>query len=100
MKGKPLEGELLKDSHIFLHPARYRIMELLLAKPMHVNGLSKALGEERRLVAYHLESLETHGFVTSKYEISEAPKSRGKALRMFTATDKVAAVKAALKRIL
>jgi hypothetical protein len=37
-------------------------------------------------------------FVTSKYEISDQDKTRGKALRVYTATDKVAEVKAKLKK--
>jgi DNA-binding transcriptional ArsR family regulator len=98
MKKETLEGELLKDSHIFLHPERYRIMELLAEKPMHISELSRALPEERRLVAYHLAALEERGFVTSRYEISELDKSRGKALRVYTTTDKVADVKAKLKK--
>jgi hypothetical protein len=36
--------------------------------------------------------------VKSKYEISERPRSRGKALRVYTATDKAAEVKAKLKK--
>jgi len=98
MKKEPLEGELLKDSHILLHPERYRIMELLAEKPMHISGLSRALGEERRLVAYHLLALEDRGFVTSKYEISQLDKAKGKALKVYTVTDKATDVKAALKR--
>jgi hypothetical protein len=42
--------------------------------------------------------LEERWFVTSKYELSEAGKSKGKALRMYTVTDKVAVVKAKLKK--
>lgn len=99
MKKQPLEGELLEDSHIFLQPERYRIMEQLAERPMHISELSRALGEERRLVAYHLLALEDCGFVTSKYVISELDKSKGKALRVFTVTDKVAEVKAALKKL-
>jgi hypothetical protein len=34
----------------------------------------------------------------SKYEISEEPRANGKALRVYTATDKVADVKAKLKK--
>jgi hypothetical protein len=34
----------------------------------------------------------------SKYEISEGPRAKGKALRVYTATDKVAEVKAKLKK--
>jgi DNA-binding PadR family transcriptional regulator len=53
---------------------------------------------ERRLFAYYLAALEERGFVTSKYEISDQDKTRGKALRVYTATDKVAEVKAKLKK--
>jgi len=98
MKKQPLEAELLENSHIFLHPVRYRLLELLEEQPRHINALSSALGLERRLVAYHLMTLEERGFVTSRYEISEGPKAKGKALRVYTTTDKVAEVKAKLKK--
>jgi DNA-binding transcriptional ArsR family regulator len=98
MEREPLEGELLKDSHIFLHPERYRILELLAEKPMHISELSRAMSEERRLVAYHLATLEERGFVKSKYQISELDKSKGKALKVYTVTDKVADVKEKLKK--
>jgi predicted transcriptional regulator len=84
MKKEPLEDELLDDSHIFLHPVRYRLVELLAEQPRHVNALSSALGMERRLVTYHLATLEEQGFVTSKYVISEVEKIKGKALRVYT----------------
>ena len=96
MKREPLEGELLEDSHIFLHPIRYRLLELLEEQPRHVNALASALGMERRLVSYHLVILEDKGFVTSTYRISEESESKGKALRVYTVTDKVAKVKAKL----
>ena len=98
MRKETLEGELLQDSHTILQPERYRIVEQLAEKPMHISELSRALGEERRLVAYHLLALEERGFVKSRYEISERPRSRGKALRVYTATDKAADVKAKLKK--
>ena len=62
MTRKPLDETLLEDAHIFLHPVRYRIMELLAEQPMHINALSSALGMERRLVAYHLAILEERRF--------------------------------------
>ena len=93
-----LGEELVKEAHVLLHPVRYRLMELLAEQPMHINALSSALGMERRLVTYHLTALEDQGFVTSKYEISEQPKLKGRATRVYTATDKVAEVKAKLKK--
>ena len=84
-----VEDSLVKDAHVLLHPIRYRIVELLVEKSMHINQISKAMGEERRLVSYHLLALEECGFVNSKYEISESPKSKGKAIRNYWVTDKV-----------
>lgn len=94
-----LEEELVKDAHVLLHPVRFRIVELLMGKSMHINEISKAMGEERRLVSYHLLTLEEHGFVESRYEISEEPKSKGKAIRKYWMTDKVEGVISELKKI-
>ena len=94
-----MEDELVKDAHVLLHPIRFRIVELLAEKPIHINGISKAMGEERRLVSYHLLTLEEYGFVNSKYEISESPKSKGKAIRKYWVTDKVKDVISELKKI-
>jgi DNA-binding transcriptional ArsR family regulator len=93
-----IEDDLVKDAHVLLHPIRYRIVELLVEKPMHINLISKVMGEERRLVSYHLLALEERGFVNSKYEISESPKSKGKAIRKYWVTDKVENVIAEIKK--
>ncbi|MBN1454935.1 MAG: winged helix-turn-helix transcriptional regulator [Methanomicrobia archaeon] len=94
-----MEDTIVKDAHVLLHPIRFRIVELLADNPMHINGISKAMGEERRLVSYHLLTLEEYGFVNSKYEISEQPKSKGKAIRKYWVTDKVNTVISELKKI-
>ena len=95
---KKPKGDFLDDVYTLLHPMRFRIVELLSEKPMHIAEISKALGMERRLASYHLKVLEDSGFLTSKYEISEEKKSKGKALRKYTVTDKVANVKDELKK--
>jgi predicted transcriptional regulator len=94
-----MEDALVKEAHVILHPIRFRLVELLAEKPMHVSEISRAMGEERRLVAYHLDTLEEYGFVKSKHEISEQPKSKGKALRIYWTTDKVKTVIAELKKM-
>ena len=63
MATEPLEDKLLEDAHILTHPVRNRIMELLAEQPMHINALSRALFEERRLAAYHLATLEERGLL-------------------------------------
>ena len=94
-----MEDTIVKDAHVLLHPIRFRIVELLADNPLHINGISKAMGEERRLISYHLLTLEEYGFVDSKYEISEQPKSKGKAIRKYWVTDKVNSVISELKKI-
>jgi len=84
-----MEEEKVKEAHVILHPIRFRIIELLSEKQMHVSELSKALAEERRLISYHLDILEEYGFVQSKHEISDQPRSKGKALRIYWTTDKI-----------
>jgi DNA-binding transcriptional ArsR family regulator len=93
-----IEAKLVNDAHVLLHPIRYKIVQLLAEKPMHINEISKAMGEERRLVSYHLLTLEEYGFVSSKYEISENPKSKGKAIRKYWVNEKVEEVISELKK--
>ena len=93
-----IEDNLLKDAHALLHPIRFRIVELIAEKPMYINEISKALGEERRLVSYHLLTLEEYGFLSSKYEISEDANSKGKAIRKYSVTGKVEEVFSELKK--
>jgi DNA-binding transcriptional ArsR family regulator len=94
-----MEDEKVKEAHVILHPIRFRIIELLSEKQMHVSELSKALAEERRLLSYHLDILEEYGFVQSKHEISDQPMSKGKALRIYRATDKIEQVLGAIKKM-
>ncbi len=60
------EENLLKEAHILLHPLRYRIAELLAERPLNLQELIETLGEDRRLISYHLLTLEEHGFVSGK----------------------------------
>ena len=98
MNRKKVDTKLLEDAHVLLHPTRYRIVVLLAEQPMHLDALATALGMERRLVSYHLLKLEEHGFVTSEYELGFVIKQKGKAFRVYMVTDKVAEVKAELKK--
>ena len=95
---KNVEPKLVEEAHVLLHPIRFRIVELLAEKPMHINEIAKVMGEERRLVSYHLLTLEEYGFVSSKYEISEHPKSRGKAIRKYWVNGKIEDVISELKK--
>ncbi len=36
-----IEDDLLKEIHVLFHPLRYRILELLAEKPMHINEIIK-----------------------------------------------------------
>jgi len=97
---KKPKGDFLDDVYTLLHPMRFWIVKLLAEKPMNITEISKAMGEDGRPVAtnYNLNILEEYGFVSSKYEISEAKKSKGRALRIYKVTDKVDAVLSEFKK--
>ncbi|RZN33353.1 MAG: ArsR family transcriptional regulator [Methanophagales archaeon ANME-1-THS] len=95
---KTVDPKLVEEAHVLLHPIRFRIVKLLAERPMHINEIAKAMEEERRLVSYHLLTLEQYGFVSSKYEISEHPKSRGKAIRKYWVNGKMEDVISELKK--
>jgi len=42
------------------------MVELLAERPMHIGEITKAMGEERRLVSYHLLILKDYGFVSHR----------------------------------
>jgi DNA-binding transcriptional ArsR family regulator len=96
--GMEIVDSLVRDVHILKHPIRSRIVELLAEKPHYINEIVKALGEERRLTTYHLSILEQYGFLSSKYEISEEGKSKGRALRKYWIKSKVEDVISELKK--
>ncbi|MBE0516820.1 MAG: winged helix-turn-helix transcriptional regulator [Methanophagales archaeon] len=84
-----IDDKTLQEAHILLHPIRYRIVELLAEKPMHINEISRVMGDERRFVTYHLRLLEECGFLSSKYKISPEKKSKGKSLKIYKTTERV-----------
>ena len=73
-----IEDRLVKEAHILLHPTRYRIAKLLAEKPRHISELIEALGEDGRLVSYHLLTLEEHGFVSSKFDFPQEALAKSK----------------------
>lgn len=99
MQLKKVESEFLDDLRTFTHPTRFKIVVLLAEKPMHINAISQAIGIERRLVSFHLATLEEYGFLTSKYEISDQPRSKGRSLRIYQVTDKVAKMHSEMKKL-
>ena len=99
METNRVEVELFDDSRTFLHPVRCRILELLAEKLMNLNAISLALNMERRLVAHHLFTLEDCGYVKSRYAILQPDESKGMLLRVYTVTDKVAEVRAKLRKV-
>lgn len=80
----------IEDGMIVLHPERLKLYRALKesGKPLFINELADKTRTERRLVSYHLSTLEQHGFVTSEFKIVEEPHSKGKAGRFYKLTDK------------
>jgi DNA-binding transcriptional ArsR family regulator len=85
MSGKT---ELIKDATLLRHPLRFRMVELLMQRPMSVRELVEALGEHRRLVSYHLLMLEEHGFVNAALEFPDEAVVQVRSAKRYRATGK------------
>jgi DNA-binding transcriptional ArsR family regulator len=72
------ENNLLTEAHILLHPLRYRIAALLAERPLNLQELIDTLGEDRRLISYHLLTLEEHGFVSGKFGLDRSDRMESK----------------------
>ena len=92
------KGDFLDDANTLMHPLRFRIVELLKQKPMHIGDISRVLGVERHLIGMHLDILELYGFVESERVISEEGQLKGKVTRIVRLTDKVAKVCSELQK--
>jgi DNA-binding transcriptional ArsR family regulator len=82
--------KVIEEGLIVLHPERWKLIKALreIGKPLFIGEIADKLGMERRLVSYHLATLEQHGFVISEFKIIEPPHSKGKAGRFFQLTNK------------
>lgn len=73
---------------VFCHPERLRILLRLREDPTYVSELSRVLNIDRGIVGYHIGILEAHGYLNGKHEISETGNSKGRAIHMFSVTEK------------
>ena len=80
----------IEEALIVAHPERLKIfMALKNAKePLFINKLAKIINTDRKLVSYHLSTLEQHGFVESEFKVIKIPQSKGKAGRFYKLTKK------------
>ena len=85
-----MSKETLTDGLIMLHPVRWRIIRTLKEKgvPMYIDEIAHAIDEDRRLVSFHLSTLEEKEFLESDFKIIAAPHSKGKAGRFYHLTPK------------
>jgi predicted ArsR family transcriptional regulator len=93
----------LDEASIILQPIRYKIYQELrrAGKPLYVDEVAKRLDIDRRLVSFHLATLEEHGFVTSQFKAitpAQSNPGKGKAGRFFSLTGKAQKVLTRLKK--
>lgn len=83
--------DIMKGGLIMLHPERRKIIELLKERntALFIGDIADKTGIERRLVSYHLNTLQENGFAQSEFKVIEPPHSRGKAGRFYSLTPKV-----------
>jgi len=89
-----MSEETLRGGLIMLHPERRKIINALkeFGKPLFIGEIAEKTKIDRRLVSYHLSTLEENGFVASEFKIIEPPHSKGKAGRFYQLTSKADSV--------
>jgi|LSQX01.3.fsa_nt_gb predicted ArsR family transcriptional regulator len=87
----------IKESSICLHPIRWKILNTLASgTPLYIDAIATEIKEERRLVSFHLVTLQENGYLESEFKVVKEPQSKGKAGRFFKITPKFAQTKAQL----
>ena len=94
-----MDEQTVVDAHTLLHPIRYKLVQLINAKPSYQSELAAILGMGRRLATYHLDILEEAGFLTAQYRVSQEGRGKGRAQKVYSVSPKVAATLAALKEV-
>lgn len=82
--------EPLKESSILLHPIRWKILNYLSSvdEPKYIGTIAEDISENRRLVSFHLGTLQEFGYLESEFKVIQEPHSKGKAGRFFKITPK------------
>ncbi len=86
-----MEQEIKKNGlalgHILIHPIRYQIIKAIKEKKkLYINEIATILGIDRKVISFHLATLDHHGFVAGYYEVLKTPQSKGKAAKVFRLT--------------
>ena len=97
-----MSEDILREGNPILHPVRWKIIDVLeeADKPMYIQEIADAIETDRRLVSFHLSTLERKGFTKSTFDVIEEAHSLGKAGRFYSLTPRVKEVKSALLKLL
>ena len=97
-----MSEKIVKEGLIMLHPIRWDILVALkeVGKEMYIDPIADRIGKDRRLVSFHLATLEEYGFLESEFKVVDKPKSKGKAGRFYKLTPKFDKMRAQLAEII
>lgn len=93
-----MSEKTIKEGTVMLHPIRWKILIGLekKGKEMYIDPIADMVGADRRLVSFHLTTLEEHGFLESEFKVVKKPESKGKAGRFYKLTPKFEKLRAEL----
>ena len=93
---------VIEEAAPLLQPTRYKIIMTLkqaAGHPMYIDEIAKSIGENHRLVSFHLAMMQKEGFLTSQVDEIRKPNSpSGRAGRFYKLTPKVEQILSKLKR--
>jgi len=83
--------EQLQVTGVICQPIRYRILQFLIDNEdsFYINEIAEGIKADRRLVSFHLSTLQRYNLVTSAFKVISKPtaKAKGKAGRYYKSTE-------------
>jgi len=85
--------------HIASHPIRFRILNMIdqSETPPFISQIAEELKINHRLASFHLGVLQQNELATGTWTVSDVPRSKGKAVKAFTLTEKARQILEKLK---
>jgi DNA-binding transcriptional ArsR family regulator len=78
----------VEQIHTASHPTRLEILSRLESEKAYSSKLEEHMKIDRKIISFHLTSLEKAGLVTSNFQLKNEPEERPMAVRYYELTPK------------
>jgi DNA-binding transcriptional ArsR family regulator len=90
----------IEQVYIASHPTRLEILSRLENEKAYASKLESQMNIDRKIISFHLSSLEKAGLVTSEFGLKNDPEERPMAVRYYELTSKGKDILKGLRNVL